>query len=236
MGIMTERLQKLADPAYRDFMASILPTVDKKTILGVRAPAMCGLVKEVRGTAEAEAFLDELPHEYYDENALHAWLVTDEKDFDVCLSRVKAFLPYVDNWGVCDGLMPAVFKKHTTELREQVCAWVRSEQPYVCRYGLGVLMWFYLDEAFSPDLMELAAAVRSDEYYVKMMVAWYFATALAKQYEHAVTYLRQRRLERWTHNKTIQKAVESRRIPPELKMYLKTLRVPARERKSPCRT
>ena len=157
MGIFTERLRERAEPAYAKFMAGILPTVDKRTILGVRAPVMRGLVREVRGTPEAEAFLKELPHRYYDENALHAWLITEEKDFSVCLARVREFLPFVDNWGICDGLMPAVFKKHTAELRDQACAWARSSEPYVCRYGLGVLMWFFLDEAFEPEFMELAA-------------------------------------------------------------------------------
>ena len=130
----------------------------------------------------------------------------------------------MDNWGICDGLMPAVFKKHTAELRDQACAWARSSEPYVCRYGLGVLMWFFLDEAFEPEFMELAAAVKSDEYYVKMMVAWYFAEALVRQKDAALAVIEGRRLERWTHNKAIQKAVESRRVPPELKAYLKTLR------------
>ena len=224
MGIMTERLRERADPVYREFMAGILPTVDKKTIMGVRAPLMRELVREVRGTPEAEAFMNELPHEYYDENGLHAALICEEKDFAACVARLNVFLPYVDNWGVCDAMMPPVFKKHTAELREQACAWARSPEPYVCRYGLGVLMWFYLDEAFAPAFMELAASVKSDEYYVKMMVAWYFATALAKQEKAALAVIESGRLERWTHNKAIQKAVESRRIAPELKAYLKTLR------------
>ena len=226
MGIFTERLRERAEPAYAKFMAGILPTVDKRTILGVRAPVMRGLVREVRGTPEAEAFLKELPHKYYDENALHAWLITEEKDFSVCLARVREFLPFVDNWGICDGLMPAVFKKHTAELRDQACAWARSSEPYVCRYGLGVLMWFFLDEAFEPEFMELAASVKSEEYYVKMMVAWYFAEALVRQKDATLAVIEGRRLERWTHNKAIQKAVESRRVPPELKAYLKTLRIP----------
>ena len=226
MGVFTERLMELADAKYRDFMAGILPTVDRRTIIGVRAPVMKRLVREVRGTPEAEAFMRELPHAYYDENGLHAWLITEEKDFAACIGRLNVFLPYVDNWGVCDAMMPPVFKKHTAELKPLACAWARSDQPYVCRYGLGVLMCFFLDEAFAPEFPELAASVRSDEYYVKMMVAWYFATALAKQYEAALPFLTEHRLERWTHNKTIQKAVESRRIAPETKAFLKTLRIP----------
>ena len=236
MGIMTARLHKLADPAYRDFMAGILPTVDKGTILGVRAPAMRGLVREVRGTAEAEAFLDELPHACYDEDALHACLLREEKDYETCLRRVKAFLPYISNWGVCDALVPRVFARHTDELEPLVRGWMRDERPYVCRFGLSMAMHFCLGAAFAPDLMELAATLRTDEYYVKMMIAWYFAEALVTQKAAALAVLEARRLEPWTHNKAIQKAVESRRVPPELKAYLKTLRVPIRERKSPCRT
>ena len=228
MGIMTERLRALADPAYRDFMAGILPTVDKATILGVRAPAMRGLVKEVRGTAEAEAFLDELPHAYYDEDALHVCLLREEKDYATCLARVQTFLPYITNWGVCDALVPRVFAAHTDEFKPHGFAWARDERPYVCRFGLSMAMWFYLDEAFDPALMELAAGVRSDHYYVRMMVAWYFAEALVKQKNAALAVIEGCRLEPWTHNKAIQKAVESRRVPPELKSYLKTLRIRAK--------
>lgn len=224
MGIFTERLRERAEPAYAKFMAGILPTVDKRTILGVRAPVMRGLVREVRGTPEAEVFLKELPHQYYDENALHAWLITEEKDFSVCLARVREFLPFVDNWGICDALVPRVFAKHTGELKPLVREWALDRRPYVCRFGLSMMMWFYLDGAFDPALMDLAASVRSDEYYVNMMIAWYFATALAKQEQAALAVIESRRLAVWTHNKAIQKAVESRRIAPELKAYLKTLR------------
>ena len=224
MGIMTERLRERADPVYREFMAGILPTVDKKTIMGVRAPLMRELVRELRRLPGAEAFLAELPHAYYDENALHACLLREEKDYATCLERVRAFLPFIDNWGVCDALVPRVFAKHTGELKPLVREWTLDCRPYVCRFGLSMMMWFYLDEAFDPALMDLAASVRSDEYYVNMMIAWYFATALAKQEQAALAVIESRRLAVWTHNKAIQKAVESRRIAPELKAYLKTLR------------
>ena len=154
---MTARLHKLADPAYRDFMAGILPTVDKGTILGVRAPAMRGLVREVRGTAEAEAFLDELPHACYDEDALHACLLREKKDYETCLRRVNAFLPFITNWGVCDALVPRVFARHTDELEPLARGWTRDERPYVCRFGLSMAMHFCLGAAFAPTLMELAA-------------------------------------------------------------------------------
>jgi len=221
---MTQRLLSLADPVYRDFMAGILPTVDKNTIMGVRAPLMRELVRQVRGTPEAETFLNELPHEWYDENALHACLLRDEKDYETCLRRVRAFLPHIDNWGVCDALVPRAFASHTDELKSCVTGWMRDEHPYVRRFGLSMSMWFYLDEAFDPALMDLAADLRSDEYYVNMMTAWYFATALVKQQRAALAAIEAKRLDTWTHNKAIQKAIESRRVSLELKAYLRTLR------------
>lgn len=224
MGIMTARLRAAADPKYRAFMAGILPTVDASVILGVRAPVMDAIVREVRGTTAEAAFLRELPHEFYDEDALHARLITGERDFRVCLERLEAFLPFVSNWGVCDGLAPRVFASHTAEVLPLARAWTQSPRPYVCRFGLGVLMRDFLDAAFAPDQLALAASVRSDEYYVKMMVAWYFATALAKQRDAVLPYLTERRLEPRTHAMTIRKAVESRRVAPETKAFLKTLR------------
>lgn len=224
MGIMTARLRAAADPKYRAFMAGILPTVDARVILGVRARAMDTVVRELRGTPTESAFLHELPHEFYDEDALHARLITGERDFRVCLERLDAFLPFVNNWGVCDGLAPRVFASHTAEVLPLARAWTLSPRPYVCRFGLGVLMRNFLDAAFSPDQLVLAASVHSDEYYVKMMVAWYFATALAKQRDAVLPYLTERRLEPRTHAMTIRKAVESRRIDPALKAFLKTLR------------
>ena len=219
-----QRLSELSDPTYRDFHAGLIPNISPETILGVRVPALRKLARELRGSAEAQEFMAALPHEYYDENCLHGLLINDIKDFGATVSALDAFLPYVDNWAVCDLISPRSFKSRPPELAAHVRRWLDSSHSYTVRFGIGVLMSFYLDEAFRPEYLDLAAGVRREEYYVKMMVAWYFATALAKQYAAALPYVEERRLDRWTHNKTIQKAVESYRITPEQKAYLRSLR------------
>ncbi len=219
------RLFAMRDLGYRDFHSRLMPTVDKETVIGVRTPALRKLAKELRGTAEAEAFLRALPHEYYEENNLHGFLISQLREFGPCVEAVDRFLPYVDNWATCDLLSPKAFAGRPPALLDKIREWLGSGRTYTVRFGLGMLMSFYLDEAFSPEYLDWAAAVRSEEYYVNMMVAWYFATALAKQYDAALPYLEQRRLAPWTHNKTIRKAVESCRITDERKAYLKTLKV-----------
>lgn len=168
-------------------------------------------------------FLKTLPHPYYDEDLLHAILLGGIKEFDRCAAHVEAFLPYIDNWAVCDTLRPAVFKKNTERLLPKVQEWVASKKTYICRFGVGMLLSYYLDEAFAPEYLALPAAVSSEEYYVNMMIAWYYATALAKQWESTIPYLQENRLSVWVHNKTIQKARESCRITEEQKEYLKGL-------------
>ena len=224
MTEIQKRLFALQDTAYRDFTAPLLPTVEPESIIGVRIPAVRALAKELRTEGKTQAFLRQLPHRYYEENILHAAILDRERDFKVCMEELERFLPFVDNWSVCDGLDPTVLKKHHAELSEYIPAWLASERPYTIRFGVSVLMSHFLDEDFRPAYLEQVAALRSEEYYVNMMIAWYFATALAKQYEAAVPFIGERRLARWTHNKSIQKAVESRRIPEERKAYLKTLR------------
>lgn len=219
-----ETLVSLADPAYRAFHSKLMPTVDPEKILGVRVPQLRKLAKELAGTQAAAEFLRDLPHGYYDEDNLHGFLIAAGKDFTQVLDQLDRFLPYVDNWATCDLLSPKAFRKHPPELRKQIRRWVEDAHTYTVRFGLGMLMSFYLDEGFQMEDLDLAAGVRREEYYVKMMAAWYFATALAKQYDAALPYLRQRRLDRWTHNKTIQKAVESYRITPEQKDELRSLR------------
>lgn len=224
---MTEiqiRLFDLQDPDYRAFNSRLIPTVEPQRVIGVRTPALRGLAKELKGSGLTEEFLRELPHFYFEENQLHAFLIASLRDFDAALAAVEGFLPYVDNWATCDLLSPKAFRKHPPELRKQIRRWVEDAHTYTVRFGLGMLMSFYLDEGFQMEDLDLAAGVRREEYYVKMMAAWYFATALAKQYDAALPYLRQRRLDRWTHNKTIQKAVESYRITPEQKDELRSLR------------
>lgn len=219
-----QRLSELSDPTYRDFHAGLIPNISPETILGVRVPALRKLARELRGSAEAQEFMAALPHEYYDENCLHGLLINDIKDFGATVSALDAFLPYVDNWAVCDLISPRSFKSRPPELAAHVRRWLESSHSYTVRFGIGVLMSFYLDEGFEPAQLESVAERCCEEYYVNMMVAWYFATALAKQPEAALPYIENRRLSRWTHNKAIQKSIESRRIPDETKAYLKTLR------------
>ena len=224
MDAIVEKLQGLADTGYRDFQAKLMPTVAKSTIIGVRTPAMRALAKELRGSELATAFLQELPHKYFDENQLHAFLINDIKDYDFCRKCLEQFLPYVDNWATCDQLSPKVLKKQPEATLAAIKGWMGSEHIYTVRFGMEMLMSFYLDAWFKPEFLAWVAADRNDEYYVKMMVAWFFATALAKQYEATIPYLEQRLLPEWSHKKTIQKACESYRITSEQKYYLRTLK------------
>ena len=219
---ITKRLFALQDTGYRDFQSRLMPTIPIDRIIGVRTPELRKLAKELAGTREAEDFLSLLPHTYYDENNLHGFLLEYIKDYDACLAAINTFLPYVDNWATCDSLSPKVFKKHLKELLPQIRIWMASEHTYTIRFGIGMLMKYYLDEAFEAEYLAEVAAVRSEEYYVKMMISWYFQVALVKQYEETIPYLEQKRLEPWIHNKTIQKACESYRVPDSRKTYLKS--------------
>lgn len=224
MEEIISRLLSLRDPDNAAFQQKLTPGLDAEVFLGVRVPLLRKLAAELTKNGLREPFLDELPHFYYEENLLHSILLSREKDFRVCMERIEAFLPYIDNWAVCDTLRPKVFARHRAELLPAVKAWIRSSEAYTVRFGLDTLMSEYLDEDFSPELPELAASVESEEYYVRMMVAWYFATALAKQWDAVIPYLEQHRLCQWTHRKTIQKATESFRITEEQKSYLRSLR------------
>ena len=219
------RLFALQDEGYRAFHSRMMPTVPPETVIGVRVPALRRLAKRLAGTPQAEAFLQELPHIYYEENNLHAFLLESIRDYDAALAATEKFLPYIDNWATCDSFCPKVFAKHKEDLLPVLRRWMASDHPYTVRYGMEMLMRYYLDEDFRPEHLAWAAAVHSGEYYINMMRAWYFATALAKQPEAALPWLTARRLDVWTHNKTIQKAVESSRIPAETKAFLRTLRV-----------
>ena len=224
MREITEALFALRDEKYRAFHAALMPGVAWERVIGVRMPALRRYAAALAKTPQATLFLRELPHTYYEENNLHALLLMREKSFEALMPWLERFLPRIDNWATCDLLSPKAFRKHPPELRKQIRRWVEDAHTYTVRFGLGMLMSFYLDEGFQMEDLDLAAGVRREEYYVKMMAAWYFATALAKQYDAALPYLRQRRLDRWTHNKTIQKAVESYRITPEQKDELRSLR------------
>lgn len=222
-----KELFRLRDESYRDFQSALIPTVEKRAFIGVRTPALRALAKTLSKSADISEFLGSLPHTYFDENQLHAFLISEIKDFDLCLRETERFLPCVDNWATCDQMSPKVFKKHKKELLAAIDRWLASERTYTVRFAIGMLMTHFLDEDFSPVFLEKAAAIRSEEYYVKMMVAWYFATALAKQYDAALPYLERKSLDPWTHNKTIRKALESFRIPPERKAHLRGLTLPA---------
>lgn len=224
MEEIISRLLSLRDPDNAAFQQKLTPGLDAEVFLGVRVPLLRKLAAELTKNGLREPFLDEFPHFYYEENLLHSILLSREKDFRVCMERIEAFLPYIDNWAVCDTLRPKVFARHRAELLPAVKAWIRSSETYTVRFGLDTLMSEYLDEDFSPELPELAASVESEEYYVRMMVAWYFATALAKQWDAVIPYMEQHRLCQWTHRKTIQKATESFRITEEQKSYLRSLR------------
>lgn len=224
MSAVTERLLALADEGYRQFQMPLIPTVAPRRVIGVRTPLVRKLAKELAGTEEAEAFLRDLPHAYYEEDNLHAFLVEQIRDCDACIAAIDTFLPYVDNWSTCDGWSPKVLKKHPEELLGKIREWMASDLPYTVRFGIGMLQRYFLDEQFQTVYLEWAAAVDREEYYVRMMVAWYFATALAKQYEATLPFMEDGRLPVWTHNKAIQKALESYRVSKEHKAYLRTLK------------
>lgn len=225
MTELQKKLFEMQDLEYRDFHSRLMPTVDKERIIGIRTPELRKFAKAYAKTEESKEFLDELPHRFYEENNLHAFLLEGIKDYEEAVRRVEIFLTYVDNWATCDMMSPKVFKKHLPELMKRIKVWIKSDETYKVRFAIGMLMKYYLDEEFDVEYFHLVEAVRSDEYYIKMMVAWYFATALAKQYDEAVRVLQERRLDVWTHNKTIQKAVESYRITAEQKTYLKELKI-----------
>ena len=224
MTPIQQRLFALQDLVYREFHCGLIPNVPAEAIIGIRTPALRALARELSGTPEAEAFLSSLPHEYYEENNLHGFLICRIRDYSACVREIDRFLPYVDNWATCDSMSPQCFARHPEELIADIRRWIADDRTYTVRFGLRCLMNHFLDERFRPKYLELAASVRSEEYYVNMMVAWFFATALAKQYDAALPYLENRRLDQWVHNKTIQKARESFRITPEQKEYLRSLK------------
>ena len=216
-------LYSMHEEKYRDFSSSLIPVISKNSIMGVRIPELRRYAMELIKEGRSENFIKDIPHEYFEENALHGFIIESIKDFSECIGELERFLPYVDNWSVCDSVSPKVFKKHKAELLEHIKKWLSSEQAYTVRYGIKMLMCHYLEEDFSPEYPRLVAEVKSEEYYVNMMRAWYFATALAKRWEDIIPYIENGILDTWTHNKTIQKARESYRITPEKKEYLKSL-------------
>ena len=219
-----ERLLALAEDEYRDFSTKLMPSVDKSSVIGIRVPYLRALARELRGAPEAAAFILELPHEYFEEYLLHGFLISHVKDFDECIFELDKLLPYLNSWALTDSISPPVLAKNKDKLIAVIDRWLCSQHSYTVRYAILMLMKHYLDDDFRPEYMARAAAVSSDEYYVNMMISWYFATALAKQYDEAIKYLEERRLSPWIHAKTIQKAMESLRIPKAVKNYLKSLK------------
>lgn len=224
MEEIQKHLFELQDIKYRDFHSRLMPDTDKETIIGIRVPMLRKYAKSIAGTELSEKFIKELPHHYYEENNLHMMLITRINDYDRCISEIERFLPYIDNWATCDFPAPKCFENHKEELLPVIKRWIASGETYTIRYGIGMLMRLYLDADFDPEYVKLVAEVKSDEYYVNMMIAWYMATALAKQWDAVIPYIEEHRMSDWVHRKTIQKAVESYRITDEQKRYLKGYR------------
>ncbi len=222
---LQNELFELRDSVYRDFNAGLCPTVDKDKMIGVRTPLLRKKANCMIKSGEYTAFLQSLPHKYFEENQLHAFIISQLTDFDKTLEYLERFLPYIDNWATCDQLRPKVFKKHTDRLISHIYKWLGSGHTYTVRFGIGMLMLHYLGDRFKPEYMQMVADIHSDEYYVNMMTAWYFATALSVRYDSAVEYLQNKNLSRWVHNKTVQKACESRCITNSQKEYLKSLKI-----------
>ena len=221
-----DELFRMRDETYRVFQARLIPTMNPEAMIGVRTPALRSLARQIYRAGDYAAFLNDLPHRYFDENQLHAFLLSEMRDFGECIDGVCRFLPFVDNWATCDQLSPKVFKRHRPELLAYVRQWLNSGETYAVRFATGMLMAHYLDEDFDREYLRMVSQVPTEAYYVSMMVAWYFATALAKQYDAALPYIQECRLDPWTHNKAIQKSLESYRISDDRKAYLRGLKVP----------
>lgn len=222
---ITEKLRELSDEEYRVFQLKLMPGVTEDRVLGVRTPLLRKFAKELAKDPDIEIFLRDIPHRYYDENNLHGFIISECKDYEKSVACVNALLPYVDNWATCDLLSPKAFKKNRDRLIKDIDRWIASDKTYTIRFGIEMLMSHFLDEDFRPEYLEKLTAIQSDEYYVNMMLAWFFATALAKQWDDTVKYIEEKRLSVWVHNKTIQKAVESYRITDEQKAYLKAMKI-----------
>lgn len=220
-----EYLLSQQDIGYKSFHSKLIPDIDENTIIGVRTPILREYAKKMINHPDLHVFLENLPHKYFEENTLHGFLLSLMKDYSELIYRLNQFLPYIDNWATCDSLIPKIFKKHKKELYEQIRIWIKSNHCYTIRFAIKMLMDHYLDDDFLPEYLSLVLKVDSEEYYVRMMVAWYYATALAKQYDLVIPIIEKRQLNTWIHNKTIQKAIESYRIRDNQKEYLRSLKI-----------
>ena len=225
MNSIEKELFKLQDKKYRDLQIGIIPNINSDTIIGVRCPIIRNYAKKLVKSNNYKSFLEDLPHKYFDENQLHASIICELKDYNECVEYVNKFLPYIDNWATCDQLIPKVFKKNCYKLINNIKKWLNFKEPYTIRFGVGTLMRNYLNDYFEEEHLKMVSNIKSDEYYVNMMRAWYFATALAKQYESTIPLIENKKLDIWTHNKTIQKAIESYRIANDKKEYLRGLKI-----------
>ena len=219
-----EELCKVRDNKYKEFQSALVPNISKDTILGVRTPEMRKIAKDMFNTDEGKKFLKKLPHKYYEENLVHFFMIAMIKDFDECVKETECSLPYIDCWPVCDQSSPKAFKKKHDELLPLIKKWIDSDHVYTSRFGMRMLMNEFLGEDFKPEYLTWVASKKGEDYYLKMMVAWYFATALAKQYDATIPFFEKHILDDWCHKKAIQKAIESFRVSDEHKEYLKTLR------------
>ena len=225
MDSIKEELFSFQDKEYRDFQKKLIPTIYQENVIGVRTPILRKFAKSLVKENKYKSFLEDLPHKYFDENQLHAFIISEIKNYDECISYINIFLPYIDNWATCDQMSPKTFKKNKKKLLNQIKIWIKSKDTYTIRFSIGMLMNHFLDEDYNPKYLEMISKIKSDEYYINMMVAWYFATALAKQYDDTISYIENNKLDKWTHNKTIQKAIESYRITKEQKDYLRKLKI-----------
>ena len=223
--IILDELFNLQDKEYREFQSKLIPNINKDSIIGVRTPLLRQLSKKIIKENNYSDFLNDLPHKYFDENQIHAFIISEIKDYDECLFEFNKFLPYIDNWATCDQSSPKIFLKNSDKLINEIKRWIKSKDTYTIRFGIGMLMRIYLDDNFKPEYLKMVSNIKSDEYYVNMMIAWFFATALAKQYDSTIEYIKNYKLDKWVHNKIIQKSIESYRISKEKKEYLKKYKI-----------
>lgn len=219
-----DSLMKMSDEEYRVFQMNLIPNIIEQTVIGVRIPLLRRFAKKLIENEMAQEFMVSLPHKYYDENNLHVFLIEQMSDFDCVLHELERFLPYVDNWATCDLIRPYVFKRNTDKLIEHLRQWICSQSVYTVRFAICTLMNYFLDEAFELEQLDMVAGIESSDYYINMARSWYFAEALAAQYDSALPYLEQNKLDLWTHNKTIQKALDSKKISAETKVLLRKLK------------
>lgn len=223
--VLLKKLVDLQDLKYKSFQEKLIPTIDPNTIIGVRTPELKKIAKEVYLSDYKDSFLGCLPHQYFEENQIHSFIIALEKDYDKCIKLINDFLPYIDNWATCDQATPAALKKRPDDTLKEIKKWFKEDKTYYYRYGIEQLMSFYLNDRFKKEYLEMVAGINSEEYYVKMMQGWFFATALAKQYDDTILYIEKGLLEKDVNNITIKKAIESYRINDSKKEYLRKFRI-----------